>query len=337
MEELGSISNLMSRFGDLSNLRAEKLQELETVLASILTLPVARETYAKIIDGILIRTPRSENTKASRSLIVTDNLKPSDEAMRQYEEMRTTFTPQGLKIDLQVRTLPLRILYLIKSNVTQLTQKYQNALPGSREHLLRLLEIAAASVNAWAGMIYASFHPDTNIMPPEPPEGHEWQFRMTDHFYVDFYHTNYRLFDNYPFGLLNVVGYWAEAAILGGVVLFERVESGSEVQLISLSSNKTYANEHQIINAFLHPQKASHAFQLSEKQLKCFADLGIAGGAAKIAGAGTVLPFAKDLGARMELTFEEAWEGPLRIYKNEYDIPPVSYCPQSTGCVIRQE
>ena len=60
-----------------------------------------------------------------------------------------------------------------------------------------------------------------NIKPPEPPGGHTLRFHRTDEFYVNFYHTNYRLYENYAFGLLNVVGYWAEAEIFGGVVLFE--------------------------------------------------------------------------------------------------------------------
>lgn len=307
MERTDSNTSEMPIFGDLTNLSPEKLRELETVLNSILALPVARETYAQIIDGKPIRTPYSEDIKALRShlretIIVKDNPKPSDQAMQLYEEIRTKFAPQTLEIDLK------------------LAQNYQNALPGSREHLLRLLEIAAASVNALAGMIYTSFHKDTNILPPEPPGGHFWQFRRTDHFYVDFYHTNYRRFEDFPFGLLNVVGYWAEAELFGGVVLFERVESGSK-----------------IINAFLHPQTVAHAFQLSEKQLNCFADLGITGVAAKKTGAETVLPFAKEPDARIELTFVRVGEAPLRVYKNEYDKPPLWYPPLHSGCVERQD
>ena len=174
-------------------------------------------------------------------------------------------------------------------------------------------------------------------MPPEPREGHFWQFRATDNFYVDFYHTNYQLFEKYPFGLLNVVGYWAEVELFGGVVLFEHVKSGSEVHSIPMSSGKTYTNEHQIINAFVHPQENSYAFQLSEKQLKRFASLGVAGNAATFAGAETVLPFAKESDARTELTFGKAGEAPLRIYKNEYDQPPVSYLPEGGSCVITQD
>lgn len=50
------------------------------------------------------------------------------------------------------------------------------------------------------------------------------------HFFVDFYHFYYRYsYEAYPYGLLDVVGYWAEAQVLGGVVLFERGGCHSEV------------------------------------------------------------------------------------------------------------
>lgn len=77
--------------------------------------------------------------------------------------------------------------------------------------------------------MYLDFHPDTNIKPSKPPEGHEHQFHGTDEFYVNFYHTCYLQFERYPFGLLDVVGYWAEAELFGGLMLFEREESGSNV------------------------------------------------------------------------------------------------------------
>lgn len=192
-------------------------------------------------------------------------------------------------------------------------------------------------MNALAGMIYASFHPDTNIRPPKPRGGHRWHFRATNHFYVDFYHTGYRVFEHYPFGLLNVVGYWAETELFGGVVLFERVESGSEVHSILLIVGNIQINERQIINAFLHPQATSYAFQLSENQLKSFVDLGITGEAVKIPGAENVLPFAKDPDARTEPTYVTAGEAPLRIYKNEYDMPPIEYAPEESGCVVLED
>ena len=96
-------ANKMPSIGDLSNLSPTKLQELETVLASILALPVARQTYAQIIDGKSNRDLSQFDMNALR-YPVNDNLKPSDRAVQLYEEFKVTFAPQGLKIDLQVRS-----------------------------------------------------------------------------------------------------------------------------------------------------------------------------------------------------------------------------------------
>ena len=74
----------------------------------------------------------------------------------------------------------------------------------------------------------AFFHPQTDVMPERSPEGHLLAFAGTEHFYVDF-HNDYRRLEDDPFGLLDVVGYWAETQLFGGVLLFDRGESGSEV------------------------------------------------------------------------------------------------------------
>ena len=102
-----SLANQEPTFGDLSNLSVEKQQVLDTILTSILALPVARNTYAQIIDGIPTRTPYSDDIKAHRShlietIIVSDNAKPSDKAVREYEKIRTGFALHILRIDLMV-------------------------------------------------------------------------------------------------------------------------------------------------------------------------------------------------------------------------------------------
>lgn len=102
-----------------------------------------------------------------------------------------------------------------------------------------------------------------------------------------------------------------------------------------LNFGTTFANRYQIVNAFLHPQRSSRAFQLSVGQLESFANLGRPIDAARSADAETVLPFAKEANARTELTFGSEGEPPLRIYKNEYDTPPFSPLPVRSSCVIR--
>ncbi|CAF9930845.1 MAG: hypothetical protein ALECFALPRED_004741 [Alectoria fallacina] len=269
----------------LTNLSAEKLQPLEVALTSILAMPIARDTYAQMIDGTSVR----------------DHPSPSNEAIQQYEEIRKGFAVRALKID------------------TKLIQDYLNAPLDSQVHLFRLLEITAASVHALAGMTYASFHPDTDIKPQEPRGGHLAAFYGTDQFYVDFYHDDYRLLEKYPSGLLNVVGYWAETQLFGGVVLFDRGDSGLEIN-----------------SAFVHPRdpkRFSRAYQLSSQQMARFSDLSNPHSAAQLPSAESVLPFTQEVDAHTERTWTWTNGRPVRIYKNDYDKPPPA-C-YSDHCVMK--
>ncbi|KAF6230551.1 hypothetical protein HO133_004895 [Letharia lupina] len=289
------------RFAELANLSIDRLKQLETTLASILASPNAQDTYAQIIDGRATwQSHVDPNTRGfpNETIIVSDHPTPSDGAMQLYEEIRTVFTPQALKIDVQ------------------LAQNYQNAPLGSPEHDLRLLEITAASLNALAGMIYASFHPETVLKPQESPSAQQdLLFFETDQFYVDFYHTKYKEFERYPFGLLNVVGYWAETQLFGGVLLFDRGESGREIN-----------------NAFLHPPEVFYCYQLSSHQIACFSTLSKPKEAGQLSGAENPLPFTQEPNAHLENTWVRKGEAPLRIYKNDYDKPPPSWVPAHPSC-----
>lgn len=48
--------------------------------------------------------------------------------------------------------------------------------------------------------------------------------------------SHYHRYKNYPDGLADVVGYWAEDRILGGITLFDRGTSGLEVCVSSTST-----------------------------------------------------------------------------------------------------
>ena len=87
-------------------------------------------------------------------------------------------------------------------------------------------------------------------------------------------------------------------------------------------------------NAFLHRQRRSSAFQLSENQLKSLANLGSAGGASTPASAETILPFAKEQDARTEFIISELGRPPVRIYKNDYDQQPATVLPPRQSCVV---
>lgn len=118
---MNSFARDVPGFGDLTNVSVEKLEELEKILGIILALPIARDTFAQIIEGTPTRTPFSDEIKQSsspvrRTVIVNDNAKPSDEAVQKFEEIRSAFEPQNLIIDLKVHTLSTRRVNVVSVN-----------------------------------------------------------------------------------------------------------------------------------------------------------------------------------------------------------------------------
>ena len=198
---------------DLSNLgiTSTKLERLDRALKPVLLSEIAEDTFAQIIDGQPTRTSYESNYRAIWDAGVSERLCPTEPSIRVWTEIRENFLSKTLKLDVQ------------------LVQAFQIAEEHSHLEDLRLLEMVAASLHSLAGAIYATFHPDTDIRPTSDPNYDP--FYMTSHFWVDFYHEDFKLYQRYPFALLNVVGYWAETQILGGVMLFERGPSGREVRV----------------------------------------------------------------------------------------------------------
>ena len=232
---MDSTVDKLPTFADLANLSSDKFQQLESNLAFILASPAAQDTYAQLIDGrptwqSYVRDAGFPNEVT----VVSDRPNPSDEAIQQYEEIRASLTLHAIKMDINVQ-LPRVLVETLVQMLTrlQLVQNYQNAPLDTREHDLRLLEVTAASINALAGLIYLACHPDTELKPPKPSpdEDFDYSFHNPHERQTDFYHTEYEAYERYPFGLLNVVCYWAEHKLFGGVLLFDRGESGSEVSL----------------------------------------------------------------------------------------------------------
>jgi hypothetical protein len=81
----------------------------------------------------------------------------------------------------------------------------------------------AAAIHVLGGTTFRIFHQEFQIYPVDYP--HFTPF----HYFVDFYHQHYMAYFQYPYGLLNVVGFWVETQIFGGGALFERGESGNDV------------------------------------------------------------------------------------------------------------
>ena len=117
-----SVASDMANFGSLTNIDPENLQDLKTVLTTILALPIARDTFAQVIDGTPTRTPFSDEIKNSKftyskTIIVNDNMKPSHKAVQKFDEIKTAFAPQNLMIELKVHSLSILLLYSVQTDL----------------------------------------------------------------------------------------------------------------------------------------------------------------------------------------------------------------------------
>jgi hypothetical protein len=119
-------------------------------------------------------------------------------------------------------------------------QAYQNAELGSRQFKIRLVELAAASIHQIAIALFL-FQPklhqgdiESVVRWKEKRKWVEldgrgwWGEPLFDPRPTLFFHHAYIEPDQYPHGLADVAGYWAEDRIFGGVVLFDRGPSGYE-------------------------------------------------------------------------------------------------------------
>lgn len=118
-----------------------------------------------------------------------------------------------------------------------------DAATGTKVFKMRLVEMVAVSLHQIAAYLFNSSpksHPPeyikhvTEWQRPtgwvEERGGKSWQESMFAPPQTHFLHTSYTDYDLYPNGVADMAGYWAEDRIFGGVVLFDRGDSGHEVR-----------------------------------------------------------------------------------------------------------
>lgn len=108
---------------------------------------------------------------------------------------------------------------------------YQASEPDSATFNTRLIEMTAVAVHEIAVQIYSmqvSHHTGDWIAAWVPPKDDDfWNLYPDGAWPTLFRHIWYSHHEQYPSGVADVVGFWAEARIFGGVVLFDRRDPAS--------------------------------------------------------------------------------------------------------------
>ncbi|KAF2493086.1 hypothetical protein BU16DRAFT_584102 [Lophium mytilinum] len=243
----------------VANLDLEHLGAFKTILSKVLSTNVAKETYAQIIEGLPTRRVFYEysNIRDRADINAHEHLSPKSSA---------TLTAFGERFNFDILRFDAKT-----------TQAYQNTIVGSKDFRLHLLEMIAVACHNIAVLIYKQikgneipteriwYHPAPIIssLPPRPDGRPDEPITFPPRLVLptDFYHQFYQEMEQYPEGMADVVGYWAELRIFGGVVVFDRGESGDE------------CNE-----AFIHPGKRRMIYQLHDHQIDQFVNFETAKG-----------------------------------------------------------
>ena len=122
----------------------------------------------------------------------------------------------------------------------QTLQSFESAVEGSKGFKLLLMELVALAIHEIAVFLYQLqpklHHGDIEAATRWMREP-KWYESAGKRYYDEPplphptlpFHIYYMELENYPNGLADVAGYWAEDRIFGGIVIFDRGESGLEV------------------------------------------------------------------------------------------------------------
>ncbi|OAA68022.1 hypothetical protein SPI_00217 [Niveomyces insectorum RCEF 264] len=189
---------------------------LLNALSNVLDSPAARTTYGQILDGVPLSDEVGDvyegEVVCPGHPLLDEHLELSADVLAKLDELRASTPLDDFQVD-----------------ATTIFE-YQAASPGSRAFQTRLIELVARTVHAIAIWIFNNYSPlrpkDDRLLTWRPDkDGSE---RIRKYFYRNgypptlFVHPWYKAYDQYPDGLADGVGYWAEDRIFGGVVLFDR-------------------------------------------------------------------------------------------------------------------
>ncbi|KAK3942858.1 hypothetical protein QBC46DRAFT_255539 [Diplogelasinospora grovesii] len=238
------------------------LKALKTAIMNVLGTELAEFTYAQIVDGYPTNSSFREFHYCEEDHPVRQQEALCDGAVSVFQSFRSSFNPLTLKFN-------------------QATLKaFEQEHPGTRPFHLRLIELLAVAVHQIAANLFDAY----SVGNPHKVEYDAWRAERLrraasgDEAYrycrisppVVFYHRDYPInyYEQYPRDISDVVGYWAEAKIFGGVLLFDRGESETECREVWVHPSSQIRCPRTLFPPTAEQFSSLVAFLLSEQTAK---------------------------------------------------------------------
>lgn len=225
---------------------------LRRAVANVLSTELAKQTYAQIVDGYPLPEVARDGYLGSTCFghpLYTDHKELCPGVLTEAQALCSGLDVGSISIPANVRkksqTTPMLWSLLLLTLRIQAIRSYESAPEGSPAFTASLVELVARCVHHIGAWIYRqdrNRHKDDAFSRWRPTE-HQVHSCPKTFPYTMFCHPWYRDYDQYPGGLADSVGYWAEGRILGGVILFDRRDPRKEKKADVSCSIVTYVKD----------------------------------------------------------------------------------------------
>ncbi|CEI61018.1 unnamed protein product [Fusarium venenatum] len=182
-------------------------------LSNMISTDIAEQTYAQILDGLPTEDSLLEGSPyiEGHPVFELEQTRICERFLEKARRMCATLDPYNMQFD------------------------GHDANMGSKEYNIRLVELTLVACHQ---IVAYFFNLDDRAHNHQLYQNWAQQRRMEQTLTLEvrdiippsaFLHTSYTYFHQYPQGLADVVGYWAEGRIFGGVAVFDRGETESDM------------------------------------------------------------------------------------------------------------
>ncbi|KAL2839488.1 hypothetical protein BJY01DRAFT_250444 [Aspergillus pseudoustus] len=239
----------------LSTLEESHRKPLKTIVQRILSTQRAEYVLAQVADSL----PTKDSAKYKRHAIeerIETRLAPTAEGRGTVRAWKEELEANSSNIGVDSLEIEAEVL-----------ERYQQSTLRTREFKLHLIEIVAIAIHTLAAQLFAATNkPPYKCPAPRPKviyvDG--WP-KQTDELAPSehescLFHDDYLDIDLYSMGVADIVGYWAETHLFGGVVVSDHGKEDTE-----------------FLEVFLHPDSNFKVFRLSDTQIDAFIAFGLYG------------------------------------------------------------